>query len=104
VSEPLLNARELGERLGLAPATVLDRYEAGDLPGFKLYGRHGSAAPVRFRWSEIEAALEGWRNDRAVPAPRSTPVDREPAPQPVRMASARRSRRSTSDQKHTEDD
>jgi hypothetical protein len=61
VSEPgqLLNARQLGELLGLAPGTVLDRYEAGDLPGFNLYGKRGG--PVRFRWSEIEAALENWR-------------------------------------------
>lgn len=59
MSEPLLTAREIGERLALSPATVLDRFEAGDLPGFKLYGRRGG--PVRFRWSEIEAALESWR-------------------------------------------
>jgi predicted DNA-binding transcriptional regulator AlpA len=66
MSERLLNARELGELLGLAPGTVLDRYEAGDLPGFNLYGKRGG--PVRFRWSEIEAALESWRpSDAAAP-------------------------------------
>jgi excisionase family DNA binding protein len=59
VSERLLTARELAELLGLSPGTVLDRFEAGDLPGFRLYGRKG--APVRFRWSEILAALEEWR-------------------------------------------
>jgi predicted DNA-binding transcriptional regulator AlpA len=59
VTERLLTAREVAERLSLSPATVLDRFEAGDLPGFKLYGRR--RGPVRFRWSEIEAALEGWR-------------------------------------------
>jgi predicted DNA-binding transcriptional regulator AlpA len=59
LTERLLTAREVAERLSLSPATVLDRFEAGDLPGFKLYGRRGG--PVRFRWSEIEAALEGWR-------------------------------------------
>jgi len=59
VSERLLTARELGQLLGLSPATVLDRFERGDLPGFRLWGRKGG--PVRFRLSEIEAALDGWR-------------------------------------------
>jgi len=58
-SEPLLTARELGEHLGLSPATILDRFERGELPGFRLFGRKGG--PVRFRESEIDAALEGWR-------------------------------------------
>ena len=40
-------------------ATVLDRWEAGELPGFRLFGRKGG--PVRFRLSEVEAALEEWR-------------------------------------------
>lgn len=57
--ERLLKARELGEHLGLSAATVLDRFEAGDLPGFRLFGRKGG--PVRFRLSEVEAALEAWR-------------------------------------------
>ena len=59
MSEPLLNAGELAEILGLSSTTVLDRFERGDLPGFRLFGRKGG--PVRFRLSEIEAALEGWR-------------------------------------------
>jgi predicted DNA-binding transcriptional regulator AlpA len=59
VSERLLTAAELAELLGLSPATVLDRFQAGDLPGFRLFGRKGG--PVRFRLGEIEAALEGWR-------------------------------------------
>lgn len=58
-ADRLLTAAELGELLGLATATVLDRFERGDLPGFRLFGRKGG--PVRFRLSEIEAALEGWR-------------------------------------------
>jgi hypothetical protein len=40
-------------------ATILDRFERGDLPGFRLFGRKGG--PVRFRLAEVEAALEGWR-------------------------------------------
>jgi predicted DNA-binding transcriptional regulator AlpA len=57
-TDRLLTARELGEYLGLSAATVLDRFERGDLPGFRLFGRKGG--PVRFRLSEIEAQLDGW--------------------------------------------
>ena len=63
VSERLLTAAELAELLSLSPATVLDRWQAGDLPGFRLFGRKGG--PVRFRLSEIEAALEGWHKPAA---------------------------------------
>lgn len=55
--EALLTAREVGALLGLSAGTILDRFEDGRLPGFRLdRGRVG--APVRFRWSEIEAWLE----------------------------------------------
>lgn len=47
MSEPLLTARELGELLGLSPATILDRWERGELPGYKI-GR-----AVRFDAEEI---------------------------------------------------
>ena len=64
MSERLLTARELGEILSLSTATVLDRFERGDLPGFRLFGRKGG--PVRFRLSELEVALDTWRvNGRA---------------------------------------
>jgi excisionase family DNA binding protein len=69
VSERLLTARELGELLGLSASTVLDRFERGDLPGFRLGGRVG--APVRFRWSEIEAWLEQGRVGPALAVDRS---------------------------------
>ena len=55
----LLNAAQLAEYLGLSRATVLDWFEAGRLPGFRLGGRRGG--PVRFRLSEVEAMLESWR-------------------------------------------
>lgn len=58
MTEHLLTARQLGEYLGLSAATILDRFEAGDLPGFRLFGRKGG--PVRFRLSEIEASLADW--------------------------------------------
>jgi excisionase family DNA binding protein len=68
MTEPLLTACELAEILGLSAATILDRFEAGDLPGFRLWGRKGG--PVRFRESEILEALEGWRVDSTGPRPR----------------------------------
>ncbi|MBA2385254.1 MAG: helix-turn-helix domain-containing protein [Actinobacteria bacterium] len=70
-SQPLLTARELGERLGLSPATVLDWHEAGRLPSFRLGGAKGG--PVRFRWEEVEAVLESWR---CGPTPRGLEVVR----------------------------
>lgn len=59
MSEPLLSARQVAEFLGLSPATVLDRFERGDLPGFRLFGRKGG--PVRFRAEDVEACLTAWR-------------------------------------------
>ena len=47
--------REVSEMFGLWVKTVLTRFERGDLPGFRLYGRVG--APVRFRLSDLEAAV-----------------------------------------------
>ena len=59
VTDRLLTAAELGEMLGLSAGTILDRFQAGDLPGYRLFGRKGG--PVRFRLSEVEHALDGWR-------------------------------------------
>ena len=60
--EQLLTAAQVGEVLGLSPATVLDRFERGDLPGYRLFGRKGG--PVRFRRSEIEALIASWAVNR----------------------------------------
>ena len=49
MTERLLTARELGEYLGLKPATILDKWERGELPGFK-FGR-----AVRFSLDEVLA-------------------------------------------------
>jgi len=57
----LLKAYQVAEMLQVTMNTVLRRFEAGDLPGFRLWGRKGG--PVRFRRSEIEALLESWRMD-----------------------------------------
>jgi excisionase family DNA binding protein len=56
VPDGLLTARELAEHLGMSSSWVLDEWEAGRLPGFKL--GDGRAAPVRFRLAEVEAWLE----------------------------------------------
>jgi predicted DNA-binding transcriptional regulator AlpA len=53
--EPFLTAREVAERLRIAPCTVLRYFDEGVLPGRRL--RIGRGRPVRFRWSEIEAVL-----------------------------------------------
>jgi predicted site-specific integrase-resolvase len=54
--EPFLTAREVAVRLRVAPCTVLRYFDEGVLPGRRL--RAGRYRPVRFRWSEIEAALD----------------------------------------------
>ena len=53
--EPFLTAREVAERLRIAPCTVLRYFDEGVLPGRRL--RIGRGRPVRFRWCEIEAVL-----------------------------------------------
>ena len=53
----LLTSRELAEVLGFSAAWVQDRFEVGDLPGFRIGGR------LRFRLSEIELWLETKRPD-----------------------------------------
>ncbi len=91
MNERLLTARELGELLGLSTGTVLDHFECGDLPGFRLFGKKGG--PVRFRLADIEAALEGWRvngpdaGGEASPTPRNRParaISSQTSPTPLR--------------------
>ncbi len=62
MNDRLLTAAELGELLGLTAGTILDRFERGDLPGYRLFGRKGG--PVRFREAEILEALDGWKVNR----------------------------------------
>jgi excisionase family DNA binding protein len=57
VSERLLTARELGEYLGLSPATVLRRWRAGQLPGYRL-----ASNVVRFDRAEVKECLAALRN------------------------------------------
>lgn len=60
MTEQLVNARQLADYFGLSAGTVLDWFEAGRIGGFRLGGRKGG--PVRFRLTEVEATLEGWRS------------------------------------------
>lgn len=53
----LLTTRELASYLGVSSETVLRRWRAGELPGFRL-----ASNVLRFRESEIEAWLEGRRS------------------------------------------
>jgi len=71
VTEPLLTARQVAELLGFAPATIVDWFEAGKLPGFKIGGR------LRFRLSEVEAWLETQRAGAGGETP-ATPRMRPP--------------------------
>jgi predicted DNA-binding transcriptional regulator AlpA len=61
MSERLVTARELGERLGMSTAWVLDQWESGALPGFRL-----SSRAIRFRLSEVEQWLEARRRGPAI--------------------------------------
>lgn len=61
--ERLLTARELAERWRVSPDAVLDRWQAGELPGIRLFG--GERGPVRFRESEIVALEEAWHRKAA---------------------------------------
>ena len=56
VQERYITAREVAERVGLSPDTILRYYREGRIPGRRL---HGTIRPVRFLWSEVEAAWDG---------------------------------------------
>jgi excisionase family DNA binding protein len=63
VSDRLLTARELAERWSLSADTILDRWQRGEIPGYRIGGKVGS--PVRFRESDVLALEESWRRDAA---------------------------------------
>jgi excisionase family DNA binding protein len=56
VGEQYVTAREVAERVGLSPDTILRYYREGKIPGRRLSGQ---IRPVRFLWSEVEAAFNG---------------------------------------------
>lgn len=53
MTEALLTTRQVAEYVGVSPETVLRRWRAGELPGYRL-----ASNVLRFRESEIEAWLE----------------------------------------------
>ena len=58
----LLTARQVADLLGVSVASVLRRWRAGELPGFRL-----STNCLRFRESEIAAWLEARRGPAVEP-------------------------------------
>lgn len=53
MADQLLSKREVADFLGLSPETVLRRWRAGEIPGYRL-----ASNVLRFRESAIEAWLE----------------------------------------------
>jgi excisionase family DNA binding protein len=90
VATSLLTTREVADRLGLAPATVLRWAQAGKLPAVYL-----SSRAVRFRAEDLATFLE----ERATPR-RGTPSPTPNAAQPVRLLSEEPS--PTDDEEHTD--
>lgn len=60
-ADQLLTAREVATLLHLSTPSVLRRWRAGELPGFRL-----SSNVLRFRGSEIDAYLEAHRGPAQV--------------------------------------
>ena len=63
--ERYITAKEVGDRVGLAPETILRYYREGRIPGRRLPGQ---IRPVRFLWSEVEAAFNGIADQAAAQA------------------------------------
>jgi len=66
--ERYITAREVAQRFGLSPQTILNYYNQGLLPGWRLPGK---LHPVRFLWSEVEAAWMAKADEAAEDARRA---------------------------------
>jgi excisionase family DNA binding protein len=53
--ERYVTAREVAKRMGLSPDTILRYYREGRIPGHRM---PGTIRPVRFLWSEVDAAWD----------------------------------------------
>jgi excisionase family DNA binding protein len=53
--ERYVTAREVAERMGLSTDTILRYYREGRIPGRRM---PGTIRPIRFLWSEVEAAWD----------------------------------------------
>lgn len=56
MSGSLLTTRAVAEVLGLSPETILRRFRAGELPGYRL-----ASNVLRFRADDVDAYLEARR-------------------------------------------
>ena len=53
----LLTTRDVAAHLGLSPETILRRFRAGELPGYRL-----ASNVLRFRADDVDAYLEARRD------------------------------------------
>src|SRR3954453_13445393 len=65
--EQYVTAREIADRVGLSTDTILRYSRDGKIPGRRMPGQ---IRPVRFLWSEVEAAFNGIADQAATDAPR----------------------------------
>jgi excisionase family DNA binding protein len=68
----LLTTREVAELLGLSPKSVLRRWRAGELPGYRLGG-----TVLRFEREDLDAYLRARRSRAAAPTVRPIPTEEE---------------------------
>ena len=68
MTDRLLTAREVADRVGFCPATIIRRHNRGELPGFRL-----ATNVLRFRESDVEAWLERHRENPGGDRPRGMP-------------------------------
>jgi len=72
MTDRLLSTRQVADFLGLSPETVLRRWRAGELPGYRL-----ASNVLRFRESELEAWLEEKRPERNLVSVAAGSYDRD---------------------------
>ena len=61
--EPYVNTQAVADFLDLAPSTVQDKFERGELPGYRLGHKHGR---IRFKLSEVDDAIRRGRVAAAI--------------------------------------
>ena len=66
----LVTAREVAEVLDFKPGTILDWFQAGKIPGYKL----GPNGRVRFDLDEVLDAMRPGGGEEAPTAPRTHPA------------------------------
>ena len=84
MSDRLLTTRQVADRLGLSPETVLRRWRRGDLPGYRISGN-----ALRFDPDELEA----WLQARRSPNRDTSTTLRERGPSGAQTSPARGHRR-----------